>query len=507
MTSRGSSQVGLDWLLQPWLDKAPVAEVSGVCADSRDIKPGDLFAALLGDSRHGLEFSAQAIEQGAAAIAWEPGQGVSLDTVRRKTADSGVPLVEVPQLGRRLGSIAARLYGDPSQQLEVAAVTGTDGKTSVTHFIAQLLSEQSSPWGVIGTLGYGLPGRLELSRLTTPDSAQLQQAFFHCQTAGCSGVALEASSHALEQGRLAAAKVDVAILTHLGRDHLDYHGSPEAYADAKRRLFEINSLRAQIINLDDEFGQRLRESAGGAVFTYSLQNPEADIHAVSVEPQPYGSDVELRVGKTTYKTSVPLLGRFNVANALAAVGVALALGRPLEDVIGKLPSLQPVAGRMERFIRPGYPLVVVDYAHTPGSLQYSLEALRQHCQGKVTVVFGCGGERDTGKRPLMGQVAAHHADAVWITDDNPRGEDAEQIRRAISQGARDCANSAAISVQPDRAQAIQQAIAHAGADDAVLVAGKGHESTQQIGAEYIPFSDREVVLAALEPEEVRRCCP
>jgi UDP-N-acetylmuramoyl-L-alanyl-D-glutamate--2,6-diaminopimelate ligase len=352
-------------------------------------------------------------------------------------------------------------------------------------------------------MGYGPLGRLQEARLTTPDGARLQQAFAECRAAGCSGVALEASSHALEQGRLASANVDVAVLTHLGRDHLDYHGSMEAYADAKRRLFELNSLRAQVLNLDDELGRRLQERAGGAVFTYSLSDPAADLYVESVTAHPDGLTLDIRAGKNLYPASLPLLGRFNVANALAAAGAALALGRPLDEIIRRLSTLESVAGRMERFCRPGKPLVVVDYAHTPGALQHSLQALREHCRGNLTVVFGCGGERDTGKRPLMGGVAACYADYLLITDDNPRNEQAQSIHQDILQGVNQSVSGSHAAVEPDRAQAIERAIRTSGADDAVLIAGKGHESTQQVGAEYIPFSDRQVVLQLLDKSGVR----
>ena len=503
MSSGEELGASLAWLLDPWLVEVPTAYVTGVCADSRSVEAGDLFTAFAGSSGHGLDFIEQAITRGAAAIVWEPVEGLQLESARRLTAQAGLPLVAMPELGRRLGAIAGRFYGDPSRLLEVAAVTGTDGKTSVAHYIAQLLSAPESPWGVIGTLGYGLIDSLHQSRLTTPDGALLQKAFAHCRSAGCGGVALEASSHALEQGRLGLTSVDVAVLTHVGRDHLDYHGSPEAYAYAKRRLFERSSLRAQVVNLDDELGRRLYESAGGAVFTYSLKDPAADLYAKSVQPQADGLVIELCVGTTTYSARLPLLGRFNAANALAAVGAALALGRPISGVIERLNSLNPIAGRMEQLSHPEGPLVVVDYAHTPGALQHSLAALREHCQGEVTVVFGCGGERDPGKRPLMGQVAARYADSVIITDDNPRYEDAATIRRAISQGISQFAPGVVPVIEPDRAAAIEHAICTAAQGDGVLIAGKGHESTQQIGAECRPCSDREVVLEIVRREGVR----
>lgn len=498
MSGEVGGEVALAWLLEPWAE-GQVAEgvrVGGISVDSRSLVPGEVFAAVGGVVGHGADYIAHAVERGAAAVLVDPAERERLVT----TSALQLPaVISVPELGRRVGEIAARFYAYPSHSLEVVAVTGTDGKSSVTHFVAQLLGEPQAPWGIIGTTGYGLPGNLQPAALTTPHSVELQRIFAQLRAANCCGVALEASSHALQQGRLNGAEIDVAVLTHLGRDHLDYHGSREAYADAKTRLFEFASLRAQVLNSDDEFGQRLQQRAGGAVFSYSLSTPQADVYAESVEPCEDGIEITLGVGRTRHRTRLPLIGRFNAANALAAVGAALALGRPLDEVIARLASLRPVPGRMERYSYPGKPLVVVDYAHTPGALRGALAAVREHCRGRLSVVFGCGGERDPGKRFPMGEIAAQLADQAIITDDNPRHEDSEQIRQTIAAGFAHIVGSLPL-IEPARDKAIEQAIGAAGPADTVLIAGKGHEEVQQIGSRFLPCSDRHTVLRALDRE-------
>ncbi|ABM62860.1 UDP-N-acetylmuramoyl-L-alanyl-D-glutamate--2,6-diaminopimelate ligase [Halorhodospira halophila] len=493
MTAAALPEVTLRWLLEPWVDEAlPAASIQGLTPDTRRLEPGAVFLALPGSRDHGLAYVPAALQAGAAAVVWDPQDEVDPGAARTATEQSGVPMVGVPGLRRHLGAIAGRLYGDPSRGMEVIAVTGTDGKTSVSHFIAQLLSGPEAPWGVVGTLGHGLVDDLRPGVLTTPDAAALQKALAECRAAGATGVAMEASSHALEQGRLAGTAVDLAVLTHLGRDHLDYHGSVEAYADAKSRLFEFPSLRAQVLNLDDALGRRLHDRAAGAAFTYSAAGAAADLAAEAVIPGADGVQLTLCVGGTRHSVRLPLFGHFNVANVLAAVAAALALGRPMDGVLARLPTLRPVPGRMEQFHADGSPLVVVDYAHTPGALEQALTALRAHTTGRLCVVFGCGGERDTGKRPLMGEVAARLADRVLITDDNPRGEDAAVIRAAVAAGAGEGAE-----VVAGRGVAIGGAIAWGAPGDVVLIAGKGHETEQEIDGQRFPFSDREEVARLL----------
>ena len=481
--------LSLRWLLAPWADESvPDVAIRGMALDTRRLQPGELFVALPGTSGHGLSYIGEALRAGAVAVAWDPETAGSEPDVEA----AHVPLVAVPGLARHLGAVAARLYGDPSRALELVAVTGTDGKSSVSHFVAQLFSEPDARWGVVGTLGHGLVDQLAPGHLTTPDAAALQRTLAACRDAGATGVALEASSHALAQGRLAGTAVDIAVLTHLGHDHLDYHGSAEAYADAKARLFELPGLRAQVLNIDDALGQRLHERATGAAFTYSAAGAEADLAAEGIAPTADGVALTVRVGGLRRALQLPLIGRFNVANALAAAGAAIAAGRPLETVLDRLAELRPVPGRMECCRVAGAPLGVVDYAHTPGALAHALEAVREHTRGRLTVVLGCGGERDRGKRPLMGETAARRADRVIITDDNPRGEPADRIRDEIAAGA-----GASAEIIPGRAEAIRAAFATAGEGDAVLVAGKGHEAEQEIDGVRWPLSDRVEVARAL----------
>ena len=499
MTAPLAGSVSLRWLLEPWsAEPLPDIQVHGLALDSRRLRHGEVFVALAGEQQHGAAFIPQAAEQGAAAVVWDPEDAPGATDPAAAAAERGLPAAAVPGLRRHLGAVAARLYGEPSRSLEVIAVTGTDGKSSVSHFVAQLLAEPDRPWGVIGTLGHGLLGALQAGELTTPDAASVQRALAECRAAGAAGVALEASSHALAQGRLASTAVDVAVLTHLGRDHIDYHGSLEAYADAKGRLFEQPSVRAQVLNIDDALGQRLWDRASGAVFTYSPGGRSADLAVRAVVPQADGLRLELVFGGRHRPLHLPLIGAFNAANALAALAACVAAGRPLDALLPRLEKLHPVPGRMERFQAAGAPLVVVDYAHTPGALEQALEAVRAHTRGRLAVVFGCGGDRDRGKRALMGEAAARLADRVWITDDNPRSEDPAAIRAEVRGGT---GGGAHVTERAGRAEAIAAAIAELGPDDALLVAGKGHESAQEIAGQRHPFSDREQVARALGREE------
>ncbi len=501
--------VRLDWLLEPWmtgapgtpgtqaLADAPRAVVHGVAADSRRVRPGDLFAALAGGTTHGLAYMDEVLVRGAAAVVWEPAPGAPAEYAEAAARRAGIPMIPMKELSRYLGALAARFWGDPSRALKVVAVTGTDGKTSVTHYVAGLLSALepgAPPPAVIGTLGYGAPGALVPTAMTTPDAAALQYALAQCRDAGHRTVALEASSHALDQHRLAGTEVDVAVLTHIGRDHLDYHGTVEHYAAAKARLFADGAPGVPVLNLDDPWGRRW--ATRGDVLTYSADGKEADLRATALRPTAEGLEMEVAWrGGAVQPVRLALMGRFNAANALAAAGAAIALGYPGEAVVDRLAALTPVPGRMERFTAPGRPLVVVDYAHTPEALRHVLEALRGHCRGCLTAVFGCGGDRDRGKRPLMGRVAAERADAVVLTDDNPRSEDGDAIVAEIAAGM---GAARAPRIVRDRAEAIAWAVERAGPGDVVLVAGKGHESEQETAGVRRPFSDRETVMAILD---------
>ena len=400
----------------------------------------------------------------------------------------------------RASELAGRFFGMPSRQLAIAGVTGTNGKTTTAWLLAQALNACGRPAAYIGTLGAAYAGALQAGEFTTPDAVSVQRhlAAFRAQGAAC--VAMEVSSHALAQARVAAVHFDAAVFTNLTRDHLDYHGSMEAYAQAKASLFAIPDLRLRVINADDAFGAKLLERPG---FNQAIATSRhADFSPVA--GRPYLKATQLKFGEhgVTFalvssfgsaSVSAPLIGSFNVDNLLAVAGVLLGSGLPLSQVVCALSSVQPPPGRLEVFGGDESPLAVVDYAHTPDALEKALTVLRDHCSGRLWCVFGCGGDRDRGKRPQMGRIAARLADELLVTDDNPRSEDPAVIVSDIVAGI----PSRNFSIVHDRAAAIQQAITRAAPGDAVLVAGKGHEDYQIVGAERRAFSDRRAVIAAL----------
>lgn len=480
-------------LLEGWcgLEAAQDVALDGLALDSRRVKAGDLFCAVQGARTHGLEHVGEALARGAVAVLSD----------RALDAELPVPQVVLPDLAAQLGPIAARFHGDPSRRMTVIGVTGTDGKTSVSHFIAQALDLDGAGAALVGTLGYGLVGRLKRHGYTTPDALSVQAALAEVARDGARWVVMEASSHGLEQGRLNGVAFDQAVLTQLARDHLDYHGTLEAYAAAKRRLFVWPGLDYAILNLDDDFGRSLANELDPAPHRLGYTLQDRDLPGVEVVagrelrlmPQglsmlvvtPWG---EARVDSTLY-------GRFNAANLLAALASLLGLGASLPDAVDRLRHVRAVPGRMERFHAEACPVAMVDYAHTPGALEAALLALREHGAGRVYCVFGAGGDRDRGKRPLMGAAAERHADVLIITDDNPRSEDPAAIASDILAGLR--APDAARVVH-DRTQAIRQALQGAAPGDVVLIAGKGHE-TEQVGAQGSRHhSDRETVRAWFE---------
>jgi UDP-N-acetylmuramoyl-L-alanyl-D-glutamate--2,6-diaminopimelate ligase len=478
----------------------PEADITGLASDSRQVRPGDLFLACRGLHVHGLEHAEEAARRGAAAIVWEPSPDLAPGLVTRAESLS-VPTVPLAGLGGKLGRIADRFYGHPSRDMQVIGVTGTDGKTSVTHFIAQAFSRDGR-CGLLGTLGYGVYGQLQAPTHTTPDALRLQAEFARLRDAGVTRVAMEVSSHALHQRRSDGTAFDTAVLTHLSRDHLDYHGSVEAYADAKRRLFVGEGLAAAVLNVDDAFGRTLAQELGGRlrVIAYGRERSTcagaADHWIVLEATAPRAQGIALRLDSSwgAAEFEAPLLGTFNADNLVAALGALLASELSLSVAVGRLRGVTTVPGRMELFAQPGRPRVVVDYAHTPHALETALEALRPHCAGDLVCLFGAGGDRDRGKRPLMGAAAERCADRVVLTSDNPRGESPEAILEDIAAGFRQPQRAERIV---DRGQAIDEVIATAAADDLVLVAGKGHESYQQIGEQRLPFSDRVRVQQAL----------
>lgn len=469
--------------------------ITDITNDSRQVKPGCLFLALPGEQIDGRHFIAQAIAKGAAAVWYE-----ATDSHAGWLPDcTSVPLVPVTNLAEQQSAIAAQFFANPSASLRVIGVTGTNGKTSITHFIAQALTALRARCGVIGTLGNGLPSHLQAATHTTPDAIQLQRELNRQQGMGIDSVAMEVSSHSLQQGRVNAVAFDVAVFTNLTRDHLDYHGSMEAYGRAKQRLFEMPNLSAAVINGDDVFGQALiRCDAVKRLphcLTYSLSDANATVSALDIQAQATGYRVIVQVAAQRVSVECALLGRFNISNVLAVFTTLLALGYQPRAIADALSELKAVLGRMQIIKKPGRPAVVVDYAHTPDALRQALLAVREHCAGKLWCVFGCGGDRDRGKRADMGQVAAQYSDHVILTNDNPRTEDATQIIDDIQRGMR---GAVPCRVELDRAQAIALAISLAKPDDSILVAGKGHEDYQIIGTKRLSFSDSIVVHEKLQ---------
>lgn len=490
MTAAGDGAQRLTELLDGLVDAAEVPDliVSDLSLSSQDTGPGQAFLAVRGTRMHGLAFAADAVARGASCVIYESGEGAV-------APDLPVPSVGVPELSRHAGEIAARFHGHPSDALAVTAITGTDGKTSVAWLMTGALTHLRVPAHYIGTLGSGIPGGLSATQHTTPDPIRLQAALAEARDAGARAVVMEVSSHALDQHRLSGTRIACALLTNLGRDHLDYHPDVQAYHDAKRRLFTECAPMASVFNADDRIGREWAESDTGA-WCYALDH-DADVRAIDPSFSQDGLRFSLEWQGSRTAVKAPLLGRFNVSN-LAAVGAALlAQGHPLKSVGAALSRAGVVPGRMEPLRAEGKPLVIIDYAHTPQALSQALLASRAHARGKLWCVFGCGGDRDRGKRALMGQTAAAVADRIVITDDNPRNEEPEAIAAAIHEGVGAHGETQIIL---RRAEAIAKAIGAAGADDIVLIAGKGHETTQQYGSVEYPFSDRECAREALGME-------
>jgi UDP-N-acetylmuramoyl-L-alanyl-D-glutamate--2,6-diaminopimelate ligase len=474
----------------------PLADLT---ADSRAVKMGSIFVAYPGTVQDGRAYIPEAIAKGAAAVLWER-EGFTWKEHWE------VPNLGVANLRARISEIAGHVYGNPSEALWMAGATGTNGKTSVSQWLAAASNALGRRSAVIGTLGNGLVGERVEARNTTPDPIVLQRLLADYLRRGARCVAMEVSSHGLHQGRVAGIKFDCAIFTNLTRDHLDYHGTMEAYAEAKATLFDARGLRHAVVNVDDAWGAKLArrlEGRGIELVTYGTGSG-ARLRAVDIGLS--GAGVRFRVegdlGRGTVAARV--LGAFNVSNLLAVLGALLAQGVAFDEAADAVGALEPVAGRLERVGGGMLPLVVVDYAHTPDALEKALAALRPTVAAghELVCVFGCGGDRDPGKRPLMGAVAARLADQVVVTSDNPRGEDPHSIIAQILEGipgarSRSAGRAQAIEAIEDRQVAIFSAVHHARAGDVVLLAGKGHETYQEIAGTRHPFNDREVAGAAL----------
>lgn len=481
----------LQQLLQS--DAASLSDVlvSGMELDSRNVCPGDLFLAMPGAQHDGRQFIEQAVANGASAVLAEAPVAGFVDAV-------AVPLIERPELRHEAGELAARFYRNPSDDLHMVGVTGTNGKTTTTRIFAQLARELGLQCGVIGTLGATLADDATEASNTTPDPLSLQRQLAIWQQAGVPVVSMEVSSHALVQGRVNGVAFETAVFTNLSHDHLDYHGSMSEYARAKMRLFATPGLRHAVINVDDDLAALIAAGVGDDVqiLTYSASGGGADLRVV--EPHFHAGGVQARLLSPWGEGELdsPLPGDFNLANLIAAVAALVLAGEDLLAVLNAAQQLQPVAGRMQRIPNTLGLQVIVDYAHTPHALEQTLSALRPHVNGELITVFGCGGDRDRAKRQVMGRVACTLSDRVVITSDNPRGEDPRAIMADIEAGC-----TGTYVLEADRARAIARAVSEAQPGDCVLIAGKGHENYQLVEGQKLYFSDEDQALAALAGRE------
>jgi UDP-N-acetylmuramoyl-L-alanyl-D-glutamate--2,6-diaminopimelate ligase len=469
--------------------------ITGLSCDSQSIQPGDLFICCFGPKAQHAEFMQTAIAKGAVAVL----QDCTYTLNSIFSVKDAIPIINISDLRSKVGLIAASFFGQPSSHMKVLGITGTNGKTSCSQFIAQALEQAGQHCGIIGTIGSGFPGRLNTATLTTPDPVTLQQTLAQLQHQGANYIAMEVSSHSLDQNRIAGVHFDTAIFTNLTRDHLDYHGDMENYAQAKRKLFLQPDLKHIVINADDAFGQKLITEFAGQLPCYSysitgnIQSKNNILaNEIKLNSQGFSAHVDTPWGQGILHSR--LMGRFNLSNLLAVLAALGIMHIPLADILEYISTLTNVPGRMQTFGGGKLPLVVVDYAHTPDALQKALTALREHCHGKLWCVFGCGGDRDAGKRPIMGQMAERFSDQVIITDDNPRFESPQSIVENILAGLL-C--PWAVEVEHNRHAAIAHAIECAQPGDVVLIAGKGHETYQQIGEARIPFNDAQEVQAQL----------
>jgi UDP-N-acetylmuramoyl-L-alanyl-D-glutamate--2,6-diaminopimelate ligase len=463
--------------------------------DSRQVMPGDLFIAIPGKTVDGRRFIDDAISRGATAVVWQSDSGSEPIPIHWRTSPSGEPLpvIAIDNLIHKVGVLADRFYAAPSKSLYTVGITGTNGKTSTSQFIAQALAE-TKRCGVIGTMGWGFLAQLHSATHTTPDAITCHRQLAEFRDNGAQAVAMEVSSHALDQGRVGGVHFDCAVFTNLTHDHLDYHGDMQTYADAKARLFHWPNIKCHIINQDDAYGRTLieRHPANVKLLRYGLDKFHGmpELYADAIRYHHTGMSMQVHTPYGSGNLDVGLFGEFNIYNMLATLGVLLDSGLNFDQALQRLQQLQPINGRMQVICEDDRPLVIIDYAHTPDALQQVLSTTRQHQFGKLWLVFGCGGDRDKSKRPVMGAIAESFTDHVILTNDNPRHEAPQKIIDDIRAGLR---KGSDVVVEMDRARAIRYAITHAAMQDVVVVAGKGHETYQQIGDDKLPFSDIEVV--------------
>ena len=474
---------------------APEIPVAGIASDSRKLGPGFLFLACEGATSHGLDYLRQARDAGVCAIAWDSSTADSPD-------DIGIPMIAVENLAQHLGDIANRFYGKPSSHLKTIGITGTNGKTTVAWMIKECLRQLDQRCGYVGTLGFGLNDLQVAEGMTTPAAVELHEHLADFVDQRATHAAIEVSSHALSQGRADGVEFDAALFTNLTRDHLDYHGDMRSYFESKASLFLSYPSRHKIINIDSEFGAELAERCDHNVVTVSTEfdrvaNDRAYVFVRSVLATENASEITISSSWGDGKFTLPMPGEFNVANAALVLAYLLIAGIDLEQACDVLALLEAPPGRMQRISARGSS-VYVDYAHTPDAIESALRALRPHSQGNIWCVFGCGGDRDTGKRPLMGGLVERLADKIVVTTDNPRNEDPKKIIEEILAGL---SNADKATVIEDRAAAIAWTIAEAGPSDVVLIAGKGHEDYQEVAGERRPFSDAALAAAAVERKE------
>ena len=489
--------VSLRELLSGYAEVSPVDErqISGLALDSRLVSPGDLFCAYSGNKEDGAKYIEDAIAKGAVAVLCSS----KVEKIKN------IPIFYLPNLQHIIGKLAAKFHEYPAENLTVIGVTGTNGKTSITQLIARSLEMLGKKCGIIGTLGVGFPDELTSTGLTTPDAITVQKSLVEFLEKGAEAVTVEASSHALDQGRLESANFKIAVFTNLTRDHLDYHSDMESYFVAKKILFQQKSLKTAVINIDDEYGRRLFSDLpkGVGAYAYSIEEDSDTkypkiIRAKNIKMLPDGIKADLVTPWGEGELKTHLLGRFNLSNLLAVLATLCLLNIDFGKALKTLNALPIVLGRMQIVranTKTAGPLVVIDYSHTPDALEKALKALREHCHGKLCCVFGCGGDRDRGKRPIMGRIAEQFSDHIVVTSDNPRSEDPEKILADVVSGLI-CPAKAKVEV--DRSLAIHHAIKYADVSDVVLIAGKGHEDYQLIGKNKIPFSDYTKAKEALE---------
>ncbi|MBE0488785.1 MAG: UDP-N-acetylmuramoyl-L-alanyl-D-glutamate--2,6-diaminopimelate ligase [Halomonas sp.] len=457
-------------------------EALRVCADSRQAGPGAVFVAVPGVAADGRDFIAAALAAGASAVLCHTGDERSCPDEPRVLA--------LPALRERLGELGRELFAVP-ESLELVGVTGTNGKSSVTHYLAELSQALGVEAGLVGTLGHGRPGALQDGGLTTPGPLALQAALAGLAGDGVRRVAMEVSSHALEQGRLDGCRLAAAVFTNLTRDHLDYHGSMAAYAAAKARLFRRQELTLAVVNADDPLARLMLAGLREGVRVLACGEAEAvTFRVIDWHPHAAGQRALVATPEGERVLETTLLGRFNLDNVLLAIATLYGLGHGIGELFEAAAGLVPVPGRMEALVRLGSPTVVIDYAHTPDALDNALAALRAHrpVDGRLWCLFGCGGDRDPGKRALMAAAAERHADRLVVTDDNPRQEEPAEIRAAVLAGLSAVARRQALEIA-GRGAAIARVLADADAEDVVLIAGKGHETYQEVAGVRHPFSD------------------